>query len=871
MLVHFYLSTQMLADLVRFRLIDAYKPLASPLQTPFGNLYFDGLENVTVVDGPARTPAAPQFTLNVADTSGAQPALAAAPGVAPIAVPDPVLQANATLFALTDHDLSDPAFADPDPGSGLYKIPPQPPRLPLVVQDIEIQIALTVSPTFDVVLNATMSDPLLGDPIDSFLKNLGTISVPLPLAGALGKAVADPPILILNAGIAKTAEGDGYAIRIEISDPALPLPAQRLAAWQAFFAGGQPSALAQYGWAAELPTDYIVNQAVAQFSDQLGKPDVAKIFDNQGPTWGQWTFGQPQLTLQTDGSFLNVCGGLDIAATVVITCTLSVPQPGTLRASFSIDVSRDAWDTIKCTVLSIINPFAGIITGFDLGAPWWADIILGGFGGIIIPAIMLALVFSGNSIAVNFALQQAQDELASQGTTIIRTSSTDAYTDIAEPPLSLGATQLTLSDVAARGNDLILRGDYNQPPTTPLYLGAKLIEGFSNWVLTDKCRSTIDYQTSATIALSLHATRDAASPPVQSPPIALKYGVDPNSGQTVAWRIVDDTGGVYNGVDTRVEWSGVGIPGTFQVIVASPPESFAEAPYALHLQFYTSYGVRQFDIPAPPLVPKPPPTEQGRIAWDAAIISECYTQSSLIALIKILQIPWLGDPPEGVVSARHWQVLVDGLSPESALSAWNEHGTLLAQVRPFGGRFAELSVITEREEASLLQVTLDGREPLSPAEYRQLAADVARRAKDAPTPVTARQSTLIRLATIPLPARAEGVKLGVAGDSLAITAWDTRGAWEIGMRGLVPAGWTMVRSEAPRRAAPLPSHWMRLVVEPQVTRLVQEGRELARYIARPWFDRGSAAGGYYARLARDGLSIELYARSPARVALPLIR
>src|SRR5271165_5892977 len=152
----------MLADLVRFRIIDAYKPLSRPLQTPFGNLFFDGLENVTVLDQPPQTPAAPQFTLNVADTGGAQQTLSAAPGVAPIAVPNPVLQLRGSLYALTDSNLAEPTFASPDPGTGLYEIPPQPPRLPLAIQDVEIQLFLTVSPTFDVILNATMSDPLLG-------------------------------------------------------------------------------------------------------------------------------------------------------------------------------------------------------------------------------------------------------------------------------------------------------------------------------------------------------------------------------------------------------------------------------------------------------------------------------------------------------------------------------------------------------------------------------------------------------------------------------------------------------------------------------------------------------------------------------------
>ena len=57
-----------------------------------------------------------------------------------------------------------------------------------------------------------------------------------------------------------------------------------------------------------------------------------------------------------------------------------------------------------------------------------------------------------------------------------------------------------------------------------------------------------------------------------------------------------------------IHWTGAGVPGDFEIVVTDPPSDFV--PYPLHLQLYTNYGVRQFDVPAPPPLPELPSTEQ---------------------------------------------------------------------------------------------------------------------------------------------------------------------------------------------------------------------------------------------------------------------
>jgi hypothetical protein len=154
------------------------------------------------------------------------------------------------------------------------------------------------------------------------------------------------------------------------------------------------------------------------------------------------------------------------------------------------------------------------------------------------------------------------------------------------------------------------------------------------------------------------------------------------------WQIVDDTLGVYTRAETLVHWSGAGVPGIFEVVVPDPPQAFADAPYDLHLPLFTSYGVRQFNVPAPPATPKLPSREHDRIAETAAIISECYAISILFSQIKALQVFWRPDPPPDARAAQHWLLQISGIHQQESIRAWDaERGTLLAEF----GRGATIS------------------------------------------------------------------------------------------------------------------------------------------------------------------------------------
>jgi hypothetical protein len=871
MLVHLYFTDAMLFDMVRFRILDAYIPWSNPIDFLGTPIFFDGLENVAVRAAEvAHPPRTSNFILNVV---GPASLIVPAPGATTATVPNVTLRIDADLFAVEAATLADPSYADPDPASGVYALPATPPRLKLSLADSEAELLLTVSSAGDPVLHVNPYK----FPLGLGVSGLGTIAVPLPLAGPLGGVVEPSPVHILNAGIAPTFERDGFVIRLEIDEPALPSLTQRAVAWSDFFAGKQRSALGQRSWAVELPTAFLLQTAAGKLDDEFDKPDIAKIFREDRPSWGQWTVNQAQFALHTSGVFPHACSGLDIGADFIFTATLSVPQPGTLRFSVNIDVSRDAWDTFKCVALSLVNPLAGLITAVDFGAPWYLVIPTALLFSALIPPLIFVLALTGNSLAVMFALQQAQDQLQSNG--VIRTDDTDVYVDLALPAQSLGPAQLSVQEVAGNGDLLVIRGGYTEPDSSPLYLTGTLAEGFDFWAPVDECASAPTYETSATLALALRVTRDPASrATVAHPGIAIKYGFDTTANRTFAWRVIDDPQNAYSGVNARVEWSGVGVPGLFQVIVDSPPEPFADAPpYPLHLQFYTSYGVRQFNVPAPPPLPKPPPTNQGHIAWQAERISRCYTRSSLAALIKILQIGWLPDPQPDAPASRHWQIWVGGLAPENWLRAWDARGTLLAEARAWGGDFAELSLITTDPQIRLLQVTLDNQEPLPAAEYLRRSAEVKRNAKDAPTPIRLRQSLLVPLATIALPNQCDAIRLQSDGQRLTITAWDREGAWLVRLPGLAAAGWSIVRAAqgSPIPLPSLPSRLMRLVATNrdgrEVTLVLADGdSEIGRFFARPWYDRGSVAGGYYARLDATQTSVELYARTPPRIAAPLI-
>jgi hypothetical protein len=871
MLAHFYLSKNALFSLIQFRVLDAYRPIAgSGAIAGHSAAYMDGLDNVSLSTVVPQSPQTVGFILNVADPNST--AVVPAPGAVVTPMPAVTLGIGATLHTIDAAALP----TSPDASTGAYPIPA---RNSVPIIGAQLALSMGVAANGDPILNAVMYQPPAGidptGPIWSTIASFAALSIPLPMGSALS-GIIGPTARILNTGLAPTADGQGFAIRLEADDPQLPSVAARMGAWQSFFAGQQPSQLGIREWAAEVPTTYLLQTVIDQFGQQMQSFDVEKLFTNYTPADGAWTWNQPALTLSKRGVFENACAGIDIQAVINVTVSLSVPQGNTLRVSMHLDVDKDDWDTFKCGFFSVINPIAGIITAFDHSElPWYAALGVSVLSRIGVPLFILGLAFTNNAPLISIALKQVQDTLAKSGTALVRTGDTDCYIDL---PLSLGAlgtaAWLTLQEVAGVQDRLVIRGDYRPPNfAETLIFSGTLLQGFDFW-RKPKCAAPAlsQYSTTARIEFSLH---DPAGKTVTKPVLSMKCGIDLPSGDTRCWRIVDDPAGVYNRTETLIHWTGAGVPGVFEIVVPNPPAAFAAAPYPLHLQVYTSYGVRQFDIPAPPPVPKLPSTQQEIIAEAVQRISECNAISSLIARIKALQVLWLPDPPPIFEPAQHWQIEVGGLTRGDWLHAWDaERGTPLAEVNAWAGNVAELSLIIDRAPVRTVQVTLNEQSLLSTDEYRRRSAEVAADSEGAPTPVFIQQTQLIKLAEFAVPIRAEGLDLQLSRDNLAILVWDASEAWRIETRprALNEHSMTQVDSAAVRRSS-LPARDMRMSHQLHNGRLMSRlfapsGVEIGRFHVRPWFDGGGTAGRFFARLSDGRDRVVLYGRCAPVIAYP---
>ena len=678
--------------------------------------------------------------------------------------------------------------------------------------------------------------------------------MPFPVGGAFADLLPPGRGRILNAGIARV--DDGVVIRLEF-EPAADPPGSagpRLARWQSFFAGQHPSQLAGRDWAVELPAQALGDATARGMDEQFAGPAVAKYFTSTGNTWAGFAPGRPGFDLHKDGMFEAACGGLDIRAEILPEVTLSVPAPNTIRTSVRLDVDLDDWDSFKCSVLSLLNPVAGLITVVDNGLPWWSIPIV----TVALPIATIAYGLGAEDYVINYALKEAK-EGAADTTNIVRNGKRSFYLDTTQQMTTpLTRDWLVIETIRGSGDQLVIGGGFTAPDLNTLpRLRGELTDGSDFWSRKDRCSSNSRWVTTATIALRVE---DAVGSNVLRPDPPIRYGIDlePVAGKLTAvgqttWRIVADPQGVYGDPATLVHWSGV--PGGFEVQVTQPAEPYRSAPYPMRFQLFTSMGVREFEIPAPPPVPRPPQTREEELAEAAERVSNCYIFSTLLTRVKALQVFWLPTPQPVLRAGQHWQVLVRGLREEERLRAWHaETGELLAEIAPYDGGLTELSLVLPADRAATaVQLTSgDAAGPPPVSTYAELAGALRGPAdgqpRRGPNPVAIRQTPLYPMARIALAGPAEALAPIRGRDRLSLLVGGPDGTHRLDLDPLDP-GRNPVRSEVPgtaRVAAQLPVGHQRLARVRRGDRTVTELAEptlaggfrlVGRYLARPWYYR----------------------------------
>lgn len=870
MIVNISLADDALRRIVQMRLLAEFRPIDEPVTFAGQPCYIDRFE----VSGVAFANADRVVNFAVNNVNAAQEVVPVGPaiGVRPVTV---TVTGRVYLTSVASVQAAGAAQAD-----GRYGLPDLPFELSVPILGAVFDLSMAVSPagvaTLGLALQSLPGAELLAD-AGAFLAGFQSLTLPFAVGSAFADVLAPGATRVLNAGV--THLDDGTVIRLEYEpEPVAPADtARRHNGWLRFFGGQVPSQLAGRAWAIDLPTQEMVRKAAREVDGQFEGKEARKFFTSTGDAWGEFVPGWPGFRFEKEGVLESVCGGLDVRATVETTVSLSVPAPNTLRTSGEIELDLNDWDSFKCFLVALLNPFAGLITTFDKGAPWWAFLPI----SVALPLAPIAWGFGADDLVVREVIKKAQEKAAKKGQAIVRTSLSTFYSDADKAVVTdLTRDWLIVQEVRGSGDRLVLAGDFVGPDIKTLpRLRGRLDEPFPFWT-RGRC-STGEYVTTATITLGLDDV--PAGWTVTRPPVPVRYGIDvetvdgqPQPVGQATWRIVDDAAGYYTGPKTRVNWV-AGVPGAFEVTLGRPPDAFASAPYGLRMQFFTSLGVREFRLPVPPAYPKPPATREEVIAEAAERISECYAKSSLIGRVKALQVHWLPTPQPDLKVGQHWQALVRGLSVEDRLVAWDaDTRTVLAEVRSYNGGVTEVSLVQPPgQPLRALQLTLNDAPFLDEETYRRRVAELERREADGPTPVVLRQTPLYLVAQVELDESAESLSARRVGGALRLTA----GGLQYDFDPLDPSArprrsWT---DEADRELPQVPSRLYTLarsqrgrerVVEIVGPGIPGEGQAVARYFARPWYDRGAVAGRFFAQLDDAGAHIDVYRLGTTRDAEP---
>ncbi|WP_406182385.1 hypothetical protein [Streptomyces canus] len=876
MLTHFHLSDSAFERMVRRRLLEEFQPIDEPISYNGQPCYMDGFRIGSVSFGQSDRPF--PFTLNDTKPRGLVGPATAAVNRLPV-----VVRINGALMLSSAASVKGARTAAPD---SRYGMPDRPESLNIPIFGAELDVFFTVSDRGEPLLNMPLRkvpglELLHGAP--SFLGPLESLVLRFPVSAAFEDALPPDQTRVLNAGIVHDA---GFTLRFEFESAGLDGTSahdRRTAEWDSFFAGQYPSQLAGQDWAIEIPVGEFAANASRELDDAFSGPEIAKHFASSGPAWAVFYPEKPGFRFKKPGRV--TCAGDDVNVDFLSYTNLSVPTANVLRSSVELDLDFDTWDVVKCTVLSILNPFSGIITTYDHGLPWfWAPVI-----PCLAPFAPLALGLGFDGIALHMAIDEFKKKALEKGKPFtVRTSDRTFYFDATKQiTTSLTRDWVVVDQVAGAGDRLILRGRFTAPELTELpRLRGTLIKSFDTWSRGDLCDAG-PWEVSAALQLNLENAADGR--PVQRPDPPVRYGIDIESvdGKLVpvggaTWRVFDDPQGVYAGPHTRVYWGGV--PGAYEVTVSEPPEPFASAPYPFRFQMFTSAGVREFEIPAPPAVPKLTPEEQ---FWEEAErINNCYIFTSLIHLIKALQVFWLPRPAEGGMPGQHWQVRIEGLESQDTIRVWNpDSGQLLAELTPLADGHVEVSLVFAAEHAvHSLQLTANDTAPMSMSVYTDLVASLGKLDKPGPHKVDIRQTPLYALKKVQLGhSQSDRLRLYRRNGRLSILVDGSRGGG-IARRDLaLPELRTIPVDEATDDLTVLqhrlPQRYLRLtrgerdgrpVTELLTTGLTDVEQVVNSSYVRPWYDGGDTTGDYFAQLDETGDSATLYLRGATQRVPPYI-
>jgi hypothetical protein len=863
--------------LIRYRIVDGFRPATSPVNYPLNTQsWLDGIIVTNLELTRVRNDRV--LIMNEVAADGTVVPNQLAQGFESTAV---TIDVEATVFLARIQDVA---------AAGLAQPPAQAVNVPTGIMHITVRLDVG-SDGIPVIQMQLDQKPLVGlgipEDVITGIAASASASIPFDVAKALNSILPPGIAKVLNAVITLDDAG-AVLMRFEFADAAPRPLLDRFLEWRAF-CDGQPQAnLGTQDWCVSLDGTAIAAM-VATKVDPLIK-DKKPVHFNGGSSWSfgrgfSFTTGvtSPRAVIKKTGYIENACAGNDVRFDAFLNVDFSVPKNNLFRGTLSFDINKNGWDVAKCFGLMIVNPLFVLITLADQGE---AGI------GFVVAAFSLVFPVQPTAVAIGLGLLIAgvdqtlaagliDDQLKNKPIVTKDDKGNYAFDQAIQFANSLTRNWLVLKEAAEADGRLLLRGESRIPNAVLPRVRAEDLEGLSPWHLIDRCVPGKGQQTLGSLGLFLdpgyYVDED---PPPRIPTITLKYGRRTDGGYLM-YQVLKDQLGIYQ--DPGSEYREIdypGVPGTLAVKLEAATlhkaafSAFAPAPYSLRLRFFTNGGVREYQFAAPPIL-----TDFKETTLEAALrISRCKQLGTSLVLKRYLELLWLVDPPPVGRVAHQWEIHVRGLAPGRKATVWHGESSkpLVEAFADASGRVDVSLIVPHEERTESLVVGLDdlpfptsrelhapalGEEEITPADGVQVAV---------------RQTVLTPIEHLDFDRPVEEISLMDAGERGRLVIRTQDGESHLHSfdspqpPGLAVPARGRLESNDPRRGQYGQLAWRG--AERRFTLLSDvSGRPevIAEYAGRFAFDLAASRDGLLAQASADGTQVTVYRRGKPRESNPL--
>jgi hypothetical protein len=765
------LSGNAFERLIQYRVADSFQPLTVPVPFPANtSSWFDGiLVTQVVLNQIANDSLMPINEL--------QPDGTVAPNPAGVNFRAAAVSADAAaeIFFVRVQDAA---------SAGLSQPPSLTQSIPIGFIRMIARVFVDAKGTTQFLLSPDLT--LIGElrlppQVVAAIQRATTRVIPIEIADQLQVIFPEGNVKVVNAGITRDANGS-IVMRFEFSGSG-QTPQDREADWQNFFSPDFVTNLADGDWSVDLDGEAIALALGAAVNPAIKNESPLEFSGNiRSGFIGDST---PRLVLTKNGLVVDACAGFPIHFTVFLNLDLNVPHDNLLRGTLGLDISKNDFDVGLCLGNILLDPSAVVITAADhgqLGAGLGAlasDFLFPIKGLAVLAAVSLLLAGYDKALVQGVVA----DRLRKEPLVTKLPGGGFAFDQVLDSRNDLTKDWLVLKQCTGSGNRLLLSGVLNVPDAVLPRLTAADLEGFSGFVLVDKCEPGKGHAAHGSLVLALepgHGTDRATAQPVLRPTISVKYGLQPD-GTSLMYQVLNDNLGIYQ--DAATDYTQVYFPGVPCLLEATLTtatlrkeafEPFIDNPYPLRLRLFTNGGVREYQFGAPPKFRRIVETP----GQAAQRISRCKALSASLLLKSYLEKIWLGRPPEaGNVGAQQWEIQLRGLAEGRQLTVWDrDSGVEL--VKAFADQRGSMNislVLRGRGPAAAILMGLDDRPFVSAAHLTQIVTSETLPSEFPAVRMAIRQTTLTEIDHLAFDEPIEALDLAEEGTGSLLTVHTVSG------------------------------------------------------------------------------------------------